>query len=233
MAMKLPTDLTPKWWPDNKPATMKKTGFGAALRELEAANKKFAGLRSHSHADFMAVLEAYSNAMETLKVVDKARLPKVHDDVKPVITKYQSLISTESGKIQNKVSQYINAQKSVEGKISKEKDKLASAVAFVQSIIKNLDTMSDQLDSFKSTPDKVKQTVKLVEDSKAKAKTHEKAINAVGKDVADLIEAAGVALKDMADNKDIKAINNGAANGQALLKELENKADKLIKALRS
>jgi uncharacterized protein len=233
MAMKLPTDLSPKWWPDNKPATMKKTGFGAALRELEAATKKFAALRNHSHADFMAVLESYGNAMETLKKVDKARLPKVHDDVKPVITKYQSLISTESGKIQNKVSQYINAQKGLEGKISKEKDKLAAAVGFVQSIINNLETMSGQLDSFKSTPDKVKQTVKLVEDFKTKAKAHEKAINAVGKDVADLIEAAGVALKDMADNKDLKAINNGAASGQSLLGDLERKADKLIKALRA
>ncbi len=233
MAMKLPTDLSSKWWPENKPSTMKKTGFGAALRELEAATKKFDGLKNHSHADFIAVLEAYSNAMETLKKVDKARLPKVHDDVKPVISKYESLISTESGKIQNSVARYINAQKKVEGSIAKEKDKLVSAVNFVQSIIKNIETMSGELDSFKSTPDKVKQTVKLVEDFKTKAKTHEKAINAVGKDVSDLIEAAGVAIMDMADNKDLKAINNGAARGQELVNELERKADKLIKSLRA
>ncbi len=87
-------ELSQKWWSKNRPATLKKTGLGPALKVYEdAKNSK----------DDKRILQALKDAHVKVKVAYKACDRKQHAGTIKVLEKYDQMIKKEARDLDQKI----------------------------------------------------------------------------------------------------------------------------------
>lgn len=154
---KLPTDLSKKFWNDNKPKKLKSAEFDDALAEH---NDLLATLSERKQADDALVnrlIASCKRLQKTREDAEKACLPLLHDDAKKILKKYESLISNEQtrmDKLKDDCNRRLNelvgaTSKMTTAAITKYNSKLSELEAGFEKIEAKCKTLKDDVDESK------------------------------------------------------------------------------------
>jgi chromosome segregation ATPase len=103
---KKPTDLSRKWWHDNKVMTLKSTGLGAALGEWEAGWKLCQDKPKRNFAAYNAADEALKNVKKKVAEAKTACNRLLHKDTIAALDAYPALINSAQQDLDQARQQY-------------------------------------------------------------------------------------------------------------------------------